>query len=482
MNTEASADPAHSHAALVSGPAADSRRLHRKLSPFDTLLLTLSCLSPVFSVYGPGSDVLQHTGTGAAPLFLIGIGAAAIWGMVYAELGSAYPYAGGDYVGVGCILGPAAGFASLALWAVTVLPTSAFLAQMVAVYLAEVVPTAPQLTVTLLAMGLAGSAALLAVRTNAMLTGLFLAVELLAVLALVVAGFWHPSGQFLAVAAHPRIPGAHGGWVPVATGTLMMGAVSAAFATAGGNQAIAFGEELIEPHRNMGRVILIACLTGAVATALPVIATAWSSNGHPDIFRSAAPFSAFVTSLAGPMAGKALSAAVVLAVFNALIAQLLFTARLFFSFARDRIFPSRVSDALARVHPSSGAPRVATIVVVLGAALFCLVSSHGLLVFISGQIVYALLLVSIAVLVGRIRGQTGAQGFWRSPCYPLMPALGIALALAFGAAQWSDTDAGRPSLLILGALLVAALAWYRVVLKRRPGDWAPRVSVDGSLP
>jgi hypothetical protein len=32
---------------------------------------------------------------------------------------------------------------------------------------------------------------------------------------------------------------------------------------------------------------------------------------------------------------------------------------------------------------------------------------------------------------------------------------------------------GRPSLLILGALLIAALARYRLVLKRRPGGWAP---------
>ena len=475
MSTGASIDPAQARAEVVFEPAASTQRLHRRLTPFDTLLLTLSCLSPVFSVYGPGSDVLQHTGTGAAALFLIGIGAAAIWGMVYAELGSAYPYAGGDYVGVGSILGPAAGFASLALWGVTVLPTGAFLARMVAVYLAEVLPDAPQLTVTLLAMSLAAAAALLAVRANALLTGVFLAVELLAVLALVVAGLWHPTGHFLAVAAHPRIPGANGQWVPVATGALMMGAVSAAFATAGGNQAIAFGEELIEPHRNMGRVVLVACLTGAVATALPVIATAWSSIGHPDIFKSEAPFSAFVTSLAGPMAGKALSAAVTLAVFNALIAQLLFAARLFFSFARDGIFPSRVSAALARVHPSSGAPRVATVVVLLGSALFCLVSTHGLLVFISGQVVYALMLVSMAVLTGRLRGQTGREGFWRSPCFPLMPALGIALALAFAAAQWSDPDAGRPSLLALGALLVASLAWYRFVLKRRPGGWAPRL-------
>lgn len=49
------------------------------------------------------------------------------------------------------------------------------------------------------------------------------------------------------------------------------------------------------------------------------------------------------------------------------------------------------------------------------------------------------------------------------------------LALAFGVAEWSDPDAGRPSLIFVGAMLVAAVAWYRFVLKRRPGGWAPRV-------
>jgi amino acid transporter len=454
--------------------AVESSRLHRKLSPFDALLLTLSCLSPVFSVYGPGSDVLQHTGTGAGALFLIAIGAAAIWAMVYAELGSAYPYAGGDYVGVGSILGPAAGFASLALWALVILPINAFLADMVSTYLAEVLPVQP-LAVTYAALVLAVGVSLLAVRAGAMLTGVFLAISLLTVLALVVAGFWHPAGNFIAVLAHPRLPDARGQWLPVATGAMAMGAVNAAFATAGGNQAIAFGEELIDPHRNMGRVILVACLTGAVAIALPVITVAWSASAHPEIFRGAAPLSAFVTSIAGPAAGKALSAVVALAVFNALIAQLLFASRLLFSFARDGVFPARVSAALGTVDPASGVPRTATIVVAVGSALCCLIAPHVLLVFMSGLIVYALALVSVAVLVGRVRGQTGAPGFWRSPFFPLLPLLGLALSLAFAAADWRDPEAGRPSLLILGALLVAAVGWYHFVLRRRPGGWAPRV-------
>ena len=469
------ANAVRAEVAVTSQSADASSRLHRKLSTFAALLLTLSCLSPVFSVYGPGSDVLQHAGTGAALLFLIGIGAATVWGTVYAELGSAYPYAGGDYVGVGSVLGAGAGFVCLALWAVVVLPLSAYLAQMVAVYVAQVLPGTPLGLITFLSMALATGAALLAVRASALLTGVFLAIELLAVLALIVAGLWHPSGNLATILAHPRLPDASGSWIPVAVAAMAMGAVNTAFATAGGNQAIAFGEELIAPHRNMGRVILIACLTGAIATALPVIAVAWSSVGHPEIFRTDAPLSAFVTAMAGPLAGRALSAAVALAVFNALIAQLLFSARLFFSFGRDEVFSRRINAALASVHGHSGVPRTATIAVAIGAGFCALLPSHVLLVFISGLIVYAFALVSLAVLIGRIRGQTGSPGLWRSWLYPLAPILGLALALAFAAADWADPDAGRPSLVILGFLLLAALAWYRFVLSRRPGGWAPRL-------
>ena len=123
-------------------------QLHRKLSSFGVLLLTLSCLSPVFSIYGVGSDVLLHAGTGAAGMFICGIGVALVWAVVYAELGSAYPYAGGKYVGVGSILGPWAGVASLTIWAVTQGPVIAFLAKTIAIYVSDLSPAAPPMIVT----------------------------------------------------------------------------------------------------------------------------------------------------------------------------------------------------------------------------------------------------------------------------------------------------------------------------------------------
>lgn len=462
----------------AAGSAPHARtdaQLHRKLGSFGVLLLTMSCLSPVYSIYGIGSDVLQHAGTGAAGLFLIGIGVAVIWAVVYAELGSAFPYAGGDYVGVGAVLGSAAGFVSLALWSVTVIPTIAFLAKVVAIYVADLAPDVPQQAVALGLLAAALAVALLAVRASAAVTGIFLAIEMLAVLGLIAAGLWHPVRNLASVMAHPIALHAGGILGPVSIGALALGGVSAAYATAGGNQAISFGEELREPHRRMGRVILVAGLIGAFATAVPVIAVVLGASDLPTIFASPAPFSAFVSSVAGPAAGRTLSAGVALAVFNALIAQIMFSARLFFSLGRDEIFRGRVNRLLASVHGPSGTPRAATLVVGAAAALCCALNSHLLVVFTSALVVYSLGLVSLAVLVGRASGSTGKTGYWRSPLYPLAPLLGLCLAVGFGIADLLDADEGRPSLLILGGVLLAALLWYHFVLKRRPGGWAPRL-------
>jgi amino acid transporter len=108
-------------------------------------------------------------------------------------------------------------------------------------------------------------------------------------------------------------------------------------------------------------------------------------------------------------------------------------------------------------------------------AACCLLDSHILVAFISGLTVYVLLLVSFAVLVGRSRGLTGQPGYWRSWLFPLAPILGLVLAATFGIADLFDADAGRPSILILGAMIVAGLLWYYFVLRRREGGWAPRV-------
>jgi amino acid transporter len=136
---------------------------------------------------------------------------------------------------------------------------------------------------------------------------------------------------------------------------------------------------------------------------------------------------------------------------------------------------------LAGVHAASGSPRAATLVIGVYSALCCFLSSHVLLIFFTGLLVYAWGLVCLAVLVGRLRGLTGQRGYWRSPLYPLAPVLGLVMAVVFTIADIADADAGRPSLVLLGIVVVAAVLWSEFVLKRRPGGWAPALGDTPTL-
>jgi amino acid transporter len=480
IDTPPSETQAHAQAPTPTGsPAgkAEAGGLRRELSPLAVLLLTLSCLSPALSIYGAGSDVLIHAGTGAVLLFMVGIGAALVWAAVYAELAAAYPYAGGDYVGVGRVLGPWAGFASLTVWAFNAGPATAFTAHSVATYAAEAFPGVPADAAVYGALGLSLLAALLTVRMSAFITGIFLALEMLAVFILLAAGASHPVREVGAVLSAPLMPGPGGGLVAVSLAAMAVNGIGAAYATIGGNQAIGFGEELRDPHRRMGPVILVAALIGAITTALPVIFVALAAADLPALLASPAPFTTFMAQVTGAPLARALSLAVALAILNANIAQIMFYGRLFYSMGRDEIFPhGAVNRALASVHGPSGAPRVATLVAGVVALLCCLLPAHVLLVVIAGTTAPTFYLVSAAVWSGRRRGLTGAGICWRAPAYPLAPLLGFVLSTAFLAGAWFDEDAGRPSLYLLGFVLVLAMAWYHLHLKRRPGGWSPRIT------
>ncbi|WP_327754556.1 APC family permease (plasmid) [Sphingobium sp. SJ10-10] len=437
-------------------------------------MLTLSCLSPVLSVYGAGSEVLRQAGTAAGPLFLLGIAATALFVLVYAEFGAAFPYAGGDYVGVGSILGSWAGVVVLALWAVFAGPGNAFEAKIFAAYAHELLPMIPLSVLTGGALLSATAIALLAVRWGAIVTGTILAVEAAVIVVLIGAGFLSPARNFTETITHPLTMTA-GGLIAPAASALALGAVSAFYAAAGGQQAIYFGEELERPHRRMGPIIIMAGLIGACATAFPVIAISIGANDLPGVLGSPAPIAMFAIEKLGIWAGTALNIGVVLAIFNALIVQVMAYSRLYFSLGRDKLFNTGTNRWLASVDGPSGVPRNATLAIAVYSALACFLDSRTLLIFMTGILVYGWSLVCISVLVGRYKGLTGGHGYWRIPLHPVAPVLGLVLAGAIAFANLSDRDAGRPSLIALGIVMLVAIAWYHLVLARRPGGWQPRI-------
>ncbi|MDB5721931.1 MAG: hypothetical protein JWP15_2549, partial [Alphaproteobacteria bacterium] len=89
------------------------RPLARVLGLPGVLFLTLSVTTPASSVFVIVPGMVQAAGTGALLALLVAILICVATGLVYAELASAWPVAGGEYVFVAHTLGPAAGFAML---------------------------------------------------------------------------------------------------------------------------------------------------------------------------------------------------------------------------------------------------------------------------------------------------------------------------------------------------------------------------------
>ena len=110
----------------MQDPEGAPPTLKRVLTPLGVLLLAFSALSPAFSVYIGGDAVLHLAGTGAAVAFLLGGVAAAILGLLYAEVGAAFPGAGGVYPSLAALLGPLMAFPYIVLLAPIVFAQTAF--------------------------------------------------------------------------------------------------------------------------------------------------------------------------------------------------------------------------------------------------------------------------------------------------------------------------------------------------------------------
>ncbi|MBW8743408.1 MAG: APC family permease, partial [Sphingomonas sp.] len=86
------------------------RPLARCLGVLGILFLTLSATTPASSVFVIVPGMLQTAGTGTLWAFALAGLVCVATAYVYAELSSAFPVAGGEYVAVARTLGPLPGF------------------------------------------------------------------------------------------------------------------------------------------------------------------------------------------------------------------------------------------------------------------------------------------------------------------------------------------------------------------------------------
>jgi amino acid transporter len=447
-----------------------TRPLARGLGLLGVLFLTLSAETPASSVFVIVPGVVQVAGSGA----LISMAAAGVvalcMALTYAELGSTFPSAGGEYAILGEVLGPTAGFAILGVNLLNLLLSCAALSLGVADYLGALLPGVSPVSVGLAALATATVLGVLNIRASAAVTGAFLAVELATLLFVTAVGAAHPSRPLSELVLHPQAPGAGGGLAGVGAGALAAGVVVALFAYDGYGSAVYLAEELRDVRRKLVRAVLWALAVTMLTEMAALVAVLAGAPDLKALFAAGdAMMSRFVLAAGGPAVGRAINAGVALAILNAVIAIVLMTARQLYATARDGVWPRAAGRLLAQVHPRFGSPWAATLLAGGLSAGLCLLPLQLLLMLSGSGVTLIYIALSLACLLHGPRRRAAAPG-WRLPLWPGPPLLALALLVIFAGVSLKD---GGPSFAVSLACAAAFALYYALVLKRR-GGWKLR--------
>lgn len=450
--------------------------LVRSLGVVGVLFLTLSVTSPVSSLFVIVPGMLHAAGTGAVWAMLLAGLVCIATAYVYAELSSKWPVAGGEYVMVAHTLGPLPGFMMLGVNVFNNLLFPPAIGLGLAAVLSAVVPDIPTVPLAVAVVAAATLVSLLQIRVNAWVTGLFLLVEVLAVVAVVWLGFGTAARPLTDMLTNPVMPSVDGtALIPASAASIGVATSIAIFALNGYGAAVYFGEEMHEAPRKIARAVFWSVALTLALEGVPMLALL---VGAPDLRQSFAhedPFGQLVRMRAGDDVAKWVSIGVAVAIVNAIIACILACARFFYGTARDQCWGRPIDIWLTAIHPRFASPWIATLVVG-GAGIACCFMPLELLLVLSGTGLVAIYAgIALALIAGRRSGALAAAPF-KSPLYPLMPAVTL-IALGYVVwLNWLDLEEGRPGLLMTAAQLLLSALYYLLVLRRR-GRWDVHVPV-----
>ncbi|GAA3663982.1 APC family permease [Nocardioides ginsengisoli] len=443
--------------AAPQGQEHGSGGLLRVLGPAGAVLLVLSCITPASSLFIIVPEMFATQGSGVVITIAAGILISIAVGACYAELGTRMASAGGEYAMVAHTLGKGAGWLTFALSGVLLWVIPPVIALGTADYLVDIVHLDRAMTgavVMLVATGIA----LLDVRANALVTGIFLLLEVVAAAVVALLGAAHVQrgpGELIS----PHVFG--GGSIEPFTGALLVSGLTVGiFVVSGFGTAAYLAEEVVDPRRNVARIVFWSLGLGGIVILVPTITTVLAVNDLGAL--ATGDFSEFVRAWGGDATAIAVNVGIAIAILNAAIVMVLQNSRVVYASARDRAWPPAVNRVLTALHPRYGCPWVATLLIgIPGAILAYAVDIEALLGITS--VVISAMYVALAFAALKVRRMKTAPG-WRMPLWPLPPLL-VIIAVGYALVGASRTD-----LTITGAILLAAFVYYVGYLKRRPDE------------
>jgi APA family basic amino acid/polyamine antiporter len=244
---------------------------------------------------------------------------------------------------------------------------------------------------------------------------------------------------------------------PVGAIAIVLALQMAIEAYAGWNSACYFSEETKEPGRTLPRAFF-----GGIALIMAVYLAVNAALLHmlplASLAASKLPAADAMTLLLGPAGKRIVTVLAIVSVLGICNATLMFTPRVLYGMARDKLFFARATQVTA-----GGTPLVALLIVAALAMLFASGSSFETLFAIAAFLSVCMMLMSDASLFILRWREPDLPRPYRAIGYPWLPGLLVAVEGALVAAYLLANP--RPS--VVGLTLIA-ITWPLFRLLRRP--------------
>jgi APA family basic amino acid/polyamine antiporter len=251
---------------------------------------------------------------------------------------------------------------------------------------------------------------------------------------------------------------------PLSAGLLGFGAalLPILFAYGGWQSVNLVAEETREPRKTIPVALLVGMgIVVAVYLAANVVYLAVLSR--PGLAATATPAADALRSLFGPGADRLFAAAIAVSAFGFLDLTLLAQTRIYYAMGKDGVF----LPGLARLHPKFQTPALAIVLQAAWGIVLAMTGTYAELVdsvVFGDWIFFGLTVAAIFVFRKRIPLDRREPGAFRTPGYPIVPALFVAAA-AVAVASAVRSSPARAAFGV--ALLATGLPVYWFFRRRR---------------
>lgn len=410
-------------------------------------------------VFLVSSDMARAVGSTWLVLaaWILGLLIVLLGAFCYAELGAAFPKAGGPYVYLGRGLGPLWGF--LFGWMSSWLERPVAMAALAAGFVRFLAFLFPAVATPLFAWHLGsysfsfGTSQMVAalivilatalnyfsVQMNGSIQVLVTSFKMLAILIIIAGGALLAKKATVTVAT----PASTIGWGTITA--LLTALVPTMWAYNGFNDLGDLGEEILHPHKNIPRAILFGLLT---VGGLYVAANAVYFHVLPfaQVEGSAHVASDVVQAFAGPRGAMWLTVAMALSALGALHVVIMTGARIPYAMARDGVF----FPFAEHIHPSFHTPSNSLIFLGAVATVLALTGTFEELYSLFVFAVWIFFALTAIALLRLRRKEPDLARPYRAWGYPWTPIVFLVAALALTVNLWID----RPIRSSLGLLVI----------------------------